>query len=306
MPIAYYLRRLMLSLVMLWAVASLSFVMLHTLPGDPIDMILGEQASNVDKEVLRASLGLNQSLTLQYSHFLSGLVRGEWGESLFSHKSIYREISERIPNTFLLAFTALAIAILVSLPLGVLAAIYRNQKWSQALSLLCVFTISIPSFFLAPLLILFFCVRNHWLPIGGNESIRSVILPSLTLALGLSAVLIQFTKTSFSDFMHQDFVRVLRAKGSHPIKIYLVHVLKNAMTPIASVIGLQLGALLSGALIVESIFDWPGLGTLIYQAVQSRNYPLVQHCVLVTAFIYAFVHFVLDLIYPLLQPKLRS
>lgn len=303
---SYYLRRLMLSLVMLWAVASLSFMMLHALPGDPIDMILGEQASNVDKEALRASLGLNQSLALQYTHFLSGLVRGEWGESLFSHKSIYREISERVPNTFLLAFTALGLAILFSLPLGVAAAIYRQQKWSEMLSMLCVFAISIPSFFLAPLLILFFCVRNHWLPIGGNDSFRSVILPSLTLAIGLSAVLIQFTKASFSEFMHQDFVRVLRAKGAHPIKIYLVHILKNAMTPIASVIGLQLGALLSGALIVESIFDWPGLGTLMYQAVQGRNYPLVQHCVLVTAFIYAIVHLLLDLIYPLLQPKLRS
>ncbi len=302
----YYLRRLMLSLVMLWAVASLSFMMLHALPGDPIDMILGEQASNVDKEALRASLGLNQSLALQYTHFLSGLVRGEWGESLFSHKSIYREISERVPNTFLLAFTALGLAILFSLPLGVAAAIYRQQKWSEILSMLCVFAISIPSFFLAPLLILFFCVRNHWLPIGGNDSFRSVILPSLTLAIGLSAVLIQFTKASFSEFMHQDFVRVLRAKGAHPIKIYLIHILKNAMTPIASVIGLQLGALLSGALIVESIFDWPGLGTLMYQAVQGRNYPLVQHCVLVTAFIYAIVHLLLDLIYPLLQPKLKS
>jgi glutathione transport system permease protein len=303
---AYSFRRLIFSIVMLWAVASLSFVMLHALPGDPIDMILGEQASNIDKEVLRASLGLNQSLGHQYLHFLSGLVHGEWGESLFSHKSIYREISERVPNTFLLAFTALGLAILVSLPLGVAAAIYRQKKWSETLSMLCVFAISIPSFFLAPLLILFFCVRHHWLPIGGNDSYRSVILPSLTLAIGLSAVLIQFTKASFSEFMHQDFVRVLRAKGAHPIKIYLIHVLKNAMSPIASVIGLQLGALLSGALIVESIFDWPGLGTLIYQAVQSRNYPLVQHCVLVTAFIYAFVHFVLDLIYPLLQPKLRS
>ena len=141
---------------------------------------------------------------------------------------------------------------------------------------------------------------------SGNETLSSVVLPALTLSIGLSSVLIQFTKKSFLDYFYQDFVQVLRAKGVHPIQIYFVHIMKNALTPIVSVIGLQLGALLSGALIVESIFDWPGLGTLLYQAVQGRDYPLVQYCVLVTALIYAFVHFMLDLIYPILQPRLRT
>lgn len=291
---------------MIWAVASLSFLLLHALPGDPIDMILGDQASNIDKASLRASLGLDQSIFLQYGDFLKGLVTLNWGQSLFSHRSVFKEISECVPNTFLLALTALTFAISTSLPIGILASIYREKLWSRLLSILCIFAISLPSFFLAPMMILFFCVRHHWLPIGGNESASSVILPAATLSIGLCSVLIQFTKTSFSEYLHQDFVQVLRAKGAHPVRIYLVHVMKNALTPIASVVGLQLGALLSGALIVESIFDWPGLGTLIYQAVQGRDYPLVQHCVLVTALIYAGVHFLLDLIYPILQPRLRT
>ncbi len=303
---SYYFRRLFLSLIMILAVASLSFLLLHALPGDPIDMILGDQASNIDKATLRAALGLDQGMSTQYLNFLKGLVSLNWGQSIFSHKNIFNEISTRLPNTFFLAFTALIFSSATSIPIGVAAAIHQGKNWSRILSVLCIFATSLPSFFLAPLMILFFCVRHHWLPIGGNESLASVILPALTLSVGLCAVLIQFTKASFSDYMHLDFVQVLRAKGTHPLKIYLAHILKNALTPIVSVIGLQLGALLSGALIVESIFDWPGLGTLLYQAVQSRDYPLVQHCVLVTALIYALVHFVLDLIYPILQPRLRA
>jgi ABC-type dipeptide/oligopeptide/nickel transport system permease component len=306
MSLTYYVRRLFLSVVMIWAVASLSFLLLHALPGDPVDMILGDQASNIDKVALRSSLGLDQNLILQYGHFVKGLITLNWGQSIFSHKSVYKEIAEHLPNTFFLAITALLFAVCLSIPLGVLAAIDRHKTWSRALSVLCVFMISLPSFFLAPLLILFFCVRNHWLPIGGNESLSSVLLPAATLSIGLCSVLIQFTKTSVTEFIHQDFVQVLRAKGVSKFKIYFVHVMKNALTPIVSVIGLQLGALLSGALIVESIFDWPGLGTLIYQAVQSREYPLVQHCVLVTALIYAVVHLLLDFIYPILQPRLRT
>lgn len=306
MTFAYGVRRLLLSVIMVWTVATLSFLLLHALPGDPIDMILGDQASNIDKAALRLSLGLDKAIILQYADFLKGLVTLNWGQSIFSHRSIYKEISEHVPNTFLLALTSLSFAILVSIPLGALAAIYRRRLWSKALSIICVFMISLPSFFLAPLMILFFCVRNQWLPIGGNESAASVILPAATLSIGLCSVLIQFTKTSFTEFMNQSFVQVLRAKGAHPAKIYFVHVMKNALTPIASVVGLQLGALLSGALIVESIFDWPGLGTLIYQAVQGRDYPLVQYCVLVTAIIYALIHLLLDMIYPVLQPRLRT
>ena len=291
---------------MILAVASLSFLLLHSLPGDPIDMILGDQASNIDKASLRSALGLDQGLGVQYVNFLKGLVTLNWGQSLFSHKSIFNEIAGRVPNSFLLAVTAMFIALLVSLPIGIASAIYRTQIWSQLVSLLCIFATSLPSFFLAPLMILIFCVNRHWLPIGGKDSFSSVILPSATLAIGLSSVLIQFTKTSFSEFMNHEFVQVLKAKGVHPIKIYFTHILKNALSPIVSVVGLQLGSLLSGALIVESIFDWPGLGTLLYQAVQGRDYPMVQYCVLVTAIIYSLVHFALDLIYPILQPRLRA
>ena len=306
MTASYYFRRFALSFVMILAVASLSFLLLHSLPGDPIDMILGDQASNIDKASLRSALGLDQGLSVQYVNFLKGLVTLNWGQSLFIHKSIFNEIAGRVPNSFLLAVTAMFIALLVSLPIGIASAIYRTQIWSQLVSLLCIFATSLPSFFLAPLMILIFCVNKHWLPIGGNDSFSSVILPSATLAIGLSSVLIQFTKTSFSEFMDHEFVQVLKAKGVHPIKIYFTHILKNALSPIVSVVGLQLGSLLSGALIVESIFDWPGLGTLLYQAVQGRDYPMVQYCVLVTAIIYSLVHFALDLIYPILQPRLRA
>ena len=306
MALSYYIRRFVFSIVMVWAVATLSFLMIHALPGDTIDMILGDQATQIDRASLREALGLDQNLVIQYSVFIKGLVRLEWGQSLFNHKNVYREISERLPNTLLLALSALLIAVVISLPLGMMAAVYQHFLWSRILSLVCVFMVSLPSFFLAPILILYFCIHHHWLPIGGNDSALSVLLPAFTLAVGLSSVLIQFTKSSFSNYLNQDFVRVLRAKGLPASKIYFVHILKNSMTPIASVIGLQLGALLSGALIVESIFDWPGLGTLLYQAVQSRDYPLVQHCVLVTALIYAMVHFLLDLIYPILQPRLRT
>ena len=306
MSLSHLGKRALLSILMIWTVATLSFLLIHALPGDPVDMILGDQASNFDKASLRASLGLDQNLPKQYYDFQKNLVTLNWGQSLFSHRNIFKEISTHLPHTFYLAVTALLISVFISIPVGAIAAIHQYTAWSELLSLGCIFAISLPSFFLAPLMILFFCVSHHWLPIGGNETFLSVALPAATLSIGLSSALIQFTKTSFIEFISLDFVRVLRAKGAHPFRIYFVHVMKNALSPVVSIIGLQLASLLSGALIVESIFDWPGMGTLIYQAVQGRDYPLVQYCVLTTAIIYTLVNFSIDLIYPILQPRLRN
>lgn len=303
--LTYVLRRLLLALPVLFGVSLLSFSLLHFVPGDPVDVMLGDQATVADKAALRHDLGLDRPFSEQLAGFYTGLFRFDLGRSLVSKRPVIDDIAARIPATLELTLIAMMIALVVGIPLGVLAAVYRHgpvERFALAYGLI---GMSTPGFWLGPMLILLFAIKLDWLPVSERGGIESVILPALTLGFGLSAILAQVTRASMIEVVKEDYINVARAKGSSPARLWFKHALANAMMPIITIIGLQFGALLTGTVIVETIFDWPGIGTLLFQAIQSRNYPLVQGCVLFIAFTYVAVNLITDLAYAAANPKVR-
>lgn len=301
----YVLRRMLAALPVLVGVSLLSFSLLHFVPGDPVDIMLGDQASATDKVALRKELGLDQPFSAQLAGFFTGLVQLDLGKSMQSRRPVVEEIAERIPATIELTLVAMLLALLVGIPLGVVAAVYRNTIIERAILLFGLIGMSTPGFWLGPMLILLFAINLDWLPVSERGGFEHVILPAMTLALGLAAILTQVTRASMIEVVREDFVTVARAKGAGPIRLWFKHALANAMMPIITIIGLQFGALLTGTVIVETIFDWPGVGTLLFQSIQQRNYPLVQGCVLFIAFTYVAVNLLTDLAYAFANPKVR-
>jgi peptide/nickel transport system permease protein len=303
--IIYTLRRLLSALPVLLGVSALSFSLLAFVPGDPVDIMLGDQAATADKDALRRELGLDRPFTERLAGFYSGLARLDLGRSLQSRRPVSEEILERVPATIELTMGAMFLALSIGIPFGVLAAVRRNT-WVEKLALgYGLVGMSTPGFWLGPMLILGFAIQLDWLPVSERGGLEHLVLPSLTLALGLSAILTQVTRASMIEVVREDYVNVARAKGLRPFKIWFKHALANAMMPIITIIGLQFGALLTGTVIVETIFDWPGVGTLLFQAIQQRNYPLVQGCVLLIATTYVVVNLITDLAYAAANPKVR-
>lgn len=303
--LTYVLRRILLALPVLVGVSALSFSLLHFVPGDPVDIMLGDQASAADKTLLRKELGLDRPFATQMAGFFTGLVQLDLGKSLGSRRPVAEEIAERIPATFELTFVAMLIALSVGIPLGVLAAVFRGTIIERGAMLFGLVGMSTPGFWLGPMLILFFAIKLDWLPVSERGGFEHAILPALTLSLGLAAILTQVTRASMLEVVREDFINVARAKGAGPTRLWFKHALANAMMPIITIIGLQFGALLTGTVIVETIFDWPGVGTLLFQSIQQRNYPLVQGCVLFIAFTYVAVNLITDLAYAAANPKVR-
>lgn len=303
--IRFLAKRLLQLIPVLWGVGTLVFLLLHLVPGDPVEIMLGESALPAAKESLRASLRLDRPISEQYIGFWAGLARGDLGESLISRKPVASLIAERIPATFSLTAAALAWAVAVSLPLGVLAAAFRRRFLDRAALLYSVLGVSVPSFWIGPLLMLVFSLKLGWLPVSEREGAASYILPAITLGLGLSAVLTRMTRATMAEVLTQDYITTARSKGLSPAAIYLKHALKNALIPVITLLALQLGGLLAGALITETIFDWPGLGELVFRAIQARDFPLVQGCVLVIAFIYVLVNTLADIAYTLVNPRIE-
>lgn len=301
----YVLRRILIALPVLVGVSALSFSLLHFVPGDPVDIMLGDQATSADKEVLRRELGLDRPFRAQLTSYFTGLVQLDLGVSLHSRRAVWDEIAERVPATFELTLVAMLIALGIGIPLGVLASVYRHGIFEKLAMLYGLIGMSTPGFWLGPMLILLFAIKLDWLPVSERGGLQHVILPAMTLALSLSAILTQVTRASMIEVVREDFVNVARAKGSGPLRLWFKHALANAMMPIITIIGLQFGALLTGTVIVETIFDWPGVGTLLFQSIQQRNYPLVQGCVLFIAFTYVAVNLLTDLAYAAANPKVR-
>jgi peptide/nickel transport system permease protein len=303
--IGFLARRLLQLIPVLWGVGTLVFLLLHLVPGDPVEIMLGENALPAAKESLRASLHLDRPLPEQYASFWSGVLRGDLGESLLSRKPVSALIAERIPATVSLTLVALAWAVAISIPLGVLAAAFRRRAIDRAVLLYSVLGVSVPSFWTGPLLVLIFSLKLGWLPVSEREGAASYILPALTLGLGLSAVLARMTRATMAEVLTQDYITTARSKGLSSRAIYLKHALKNALIPVITLLALQLGGLLAGTLITETIFDWPGLGELIFRAIQARDFPLVQGCVLVIAFVYVTVNSLADIAYTLVNPRIE-
>lgn len=301
----FLLRRLLLLIPVLWGVATLVFLLLHFIPGDPIDLMLGDSALGTDRETLRDQLGLNDPLIVQYLRYFGDLLQGDWGTSLFSKKPVFEEILERVPATMELMFGAMVVTILVAMPLGLIAAVKKGTWIDQGAMIFSLLGVSIPNFWLGPMLILLFSIHFDLLPVNERGGLEHLILPALTLGTSLASILARITRSSVVETLQAEYIRTARSKGISELRILFRHALRNALIPIVTVIGLQVGVLLSGAIITEAIFDWPGLGNLLISAINSRNYPLVQGCVLFIAGSYVMVNLVIDLLYAYLDPRIR-
>lgn len=301
----YLLKRLILLIPVLWGVATLVFAVTNIIPGDPVDLMLGETARPAQREVLRKALGLHRPLAVQYRDYLTGLLHGNMGTSLHKKRPVAELLAERIPASAELTVAALAIALIIALPLGILAARKAGSGTDLAAGGLAVLGASMPVFWLGPLLIIFFSIHLGWLPVSGRSSPLSLILPAFTLGMALSAILMRMTRSSLLEVLPQDYLATARAKGLSEGRVLWLHALRNACLPLITILSLQLGALLSGAIITETVFAWPGVGRLTIQAIAARDYPLVQGCVLFIAFVYVAGNLLADIAYAWLDPRVR-
>ena len=299
------IKRLLDIIPVVFGVLLLTFLLVHLIPGDPVEVMLGESATSADRTQLRADLGLNQPLPVQFAKYLGKLSKGDFGRSIHTKTPISQLLAERIPNTAKLAFLALVIAITIGLPLGVIAALNANN-WLDKIATTFSLTLSaMPNFWLGPLMMMVFALWLGWLPVSGMESTTSIVLPALTLGFGLAAILTRMTRASLLEVLHEDFVRTARAKGLTETSVIVRHALRAALLPIITVLGLQLGSLLAGAVITETVFSWDGIGRLLVESIEKRDYPVTQACVLVVALSYVVINLVTDLIYTQVDPRVR-
>ena len=289
----------------IFGVLLLTFLLVHLVPGDPVEVMLGESASTADRTQLSSELGLDQSLVVQFGRYLNKLAHGDLGVSIHPKKLISDLLAERLPATAKLALLALSFAIFIGLPLGIIAAL-NVKKWPDKLANLLSLTISaMPHFWMGPMLMMLFALWLGLLPISGMEKTSSIILPALTLGFGLAAILTRMTRASMLEVLHEDFIRTARAKGLNESTVILRHALRAALLPIITVLGLQLGSLLAGAVITETVFAWDGIGRLLVESIEKRDYPVTQACVMVVALTYVLVNFVTDLVYTKIDPRVR-
>ena len=302
---AYLARRLLYAVPIAWAVATIVFFFIHLLPGDPEEILLGEQASTASLASLRAEHHLDEPIAAQYAYFMGDLLRGDLHHSIAYDRPVAELIGERWPATARLALLAIFFSLLISLPLGTIAALRAGKIADQAAMTASLIGISMPSFWLGPLLIIVFSIHLGWLPVSGADAPGAIILPALTLGTAMAAILSRMVRAQMLDTLSQDYLRTARAKGLAPRIIVIKHALRNALLPVLTVVGIQLGVLLSGAIITEKIFSWPGLGSLLLQGISQRDYPVVQGCVLSISLIYVGVNLVTDLLYGVLDPRIR-
>ena len=288
---------------MVVGVTTIVFMLIHVVPGDPVEVMLGESAQVADKEALRETLGLNLPLSTQWLNYVSGLFQLDLGTSLHSKRPVVEILFERIPATSILAGTSILIALIIALPLGVLAAVRKDSFWDTGAMAFSMLGVAIPNFWMGPLLILVFSLWLGWFPVSGNDQTLSLVLPALTLGTALAAILSRMIRSSLLEVLNEDYIRAANARGLSPTTVIWKHGLKNAALPIVTIMGMQLGALLAGAVITETVFSWPGIGQLTIEAIQKRDYPVVQSCVLLISLSYVFVNLLTDLAYAYLDPR---
>jgi ABC-type dipeptide/oligopeptide/nickel transport system permease component len=302
----YLTLRVLYTLPVIWLVVSLVFLLIHLVPGDPILQMLGEGAPAIDVQAARHAYGLDLSLGRQYMNYWERVLRGDLGPSLRFNQSVTHLIGQRYPYTLQLTLAALVVAVLLSVPAGVRSAQRRNRWDDRLLSLVSLFGLSFPNFALGPILILLFAIKLGWLPVSGSGSIAHLVLPAITMGGALAAILTRMVRTSMLEELGQDYIRTARAKGLSERAVVYGHALRNAMIPVITVLGLQFGALLAGAIVTETIFSWPGIGRLTIQAISNRDYDLVQGCILAIGLTYVAVNFLTDLLYSVANPRIRQ
>jgi ABC-type dipeptide/oligopeptide/nickel transport system permease component len=301
----FLVRRLLLTLPVLLGVATLVFALIHLIPGDPAQAILGETASDADVAALREKLGLDRPLLEQYGGFLRNAARGDLGTSLRSNAPVAQEITDRLPATLELAAAAMFVAIGVSIPLGIIAAVRRGTVVDHVATTLALTGISIPNFWLGPLLALVFAVELGWLPVSGRGTPANLVLPAISLGAALAAILARMTRASLLEELREPYVQAARARGASSARAVLRHAFRNSLIPVVTLIGLQFGAVLTGAVITETVFAWPGIGRLLIQSIGFRDYPTVQGCILFIAVTYVGMNLITDLAYGVVDPRIR-
>jgi ABC-type dipeptide/oligopeptide/nickel transport system permease component len=298
--------RALYTLPVLWLVVSVVFLLIHLVPGDPIQQMLGEGAAAADIQAARHAYGLDVPVGRQYVNYWKGVLHGDLGQSLRFNQNVGRLIAERYPFTLKLTLASLAVALMLSIPAGVRSARRRNRWDDRAISFASLLGLSFPNFALGPVLILFFAIGLGILPVSGSGTMAHLVLPAVTMGGALAAILTRMVRTSMLEELGQDYIRTARAKGLPERTVVYRHALRNAMIPVLTVIGLQFGALLAGAIVTETIFSWPGIGRLTIQAISNRDYYLVQGCILAIGLTYVAVNFVTDLLYSVANPRIRQ
>ena len=303
--VRYLIRRILLTIPVLIGVATLVFALIHLVPGDPAQSMLGDSAPPEDVARLRQTLGLDRPLVQQYKSFLGGVVKGDLGTSFRYGTPVTREIGSRLLRTMQLALAAMAVAIVIAIPLGIIAAVRKGTAVDQAAMTLSLIGISMPNFWLGPLLAIVFAVRLGWLPVSGTGTVAHLVLPAVTLGAALAAILARMTRASVLEELRELYVLAARARGISRARAVIRHAFRNSLIPIVTIIGLQFGAVLTGTIITETIFAWPGVGRLLIQAINFRDYPLVQGCILFISFTYVTMNLLTDVAYGILDPRIR-
>jgi peptide/nickel transport system permease protein len=303
--LSFLFSRLVSTFVVVLGVVTLVFLLIHLVPGDPVEAMLGETAQPADLESLREALGLNQPLLTQWWSYITNLLQGDLGNSLYSKEPIIDILIERFPATLELAVAGLLVAVLLALPLGSIAALRKDTVWDNSAMVFSLLGVSIPNFWLGPMLILLFSLMLGWLPVSGRDGLASLVLPAVTLGTALAAILARMVRSTLLEVLSEDYIRTARAKGLRESAIVIHHALRNASLPIITVLGLQLGTLLGGAVITEIIFAWPGVGQKTIEAIQQRDYPVVQACILLISLSYVLVNTLTDVVYAWLDPRVR-
>ncbi len=310
---ASILRRLLLTLPVLWLIITIVFLLIHLVPGDPIAQMMGEGASATDLFALRHTYGLDLPLHIQYLHYWFGILHGDLGKSLRLRDSVTHLVEQRYPYTLLLSVAALLLALLLGVPAGITSALHRGRWADRLLGGVSLLGLSVPNFALGPVLILVFSISLGWLPVSGagagsllsSSTLMHLVLPAVTLGLSLAAILTRMVRTSMLEELGQDYIRTARAKGLSERAVVYRHALRNALVPVLTVVGLQFGSLLAGAIVTETIFSWPGIGRLTLSAISNRDYALVQGCTLTIGLTYLAANLLTDMAYALANPRMR-
>ncbi|HEY2380745.1 MAG TPA: ABC transporter permease [Terriglobia bacterium] len=303
--LAFIVRRLLLTIPVIWIVVTLVFGLIHLVPGDPVVQMLGEGASTTQVERLRHELGLDRPILDQYRVYMAGVLHGDLGISFRNQETVAQSIMSRYPATIELAVASIIFSILMAVPLGVIAAVRRGKAVDHFIGFVSLLGLSLPNFALGPMLILLFSITLGLLPVSGRDGLLHLILPAITLGGGAAATIVRMVRGSMLEEIRQDYVRTARAKGLGTRAVLFGHALRNGLIPVVTLLGLQAGMLLTGTMITEIIFSWPGIGRLTYQAISARDYPLAQGCFLAIASTYILVNLATDLIYSVVDPRIR-
>jgi peptide/nickel transport system permease protein len=301
----FLVKRFFIAVFSLWSVFTIVFFIIHLIPGDPVELMLGEGAQRGDVEKMREELGLNKPIIQQYTNYFKNMTNGTLGKSIAQNRAVSEIIGERIFSTVKLALGGILIAIILSFPLGILSS-YKEGKLIDKLSTgISVLGIAIPNFVLGPLLIIIFSIKLNLLPVAGEGGLSYLILPSLTLGTGLAAILTRIIKTSLDEEKGKEYIKTLEMIGFSKKRIWIFHILKNAMIPIITILALQFGALLTGTIITETVFSWQGIGTLLISSIRQRDYPLIEGLIIFISFIYIVSNLIADILYVFVDPRIR-